>query len=212
MDVCTNGGLSTDLVILGGSQAKGVDPIVLGSQRLCTTTVNTVGYCDCGAGVAAPGYNYTLCRDGDTNNGDACTAAAILSDDAGSSFNGPLYATFSGTSVDKGCAGMLTIGFKTVLPGEEGTDGTYCTPDDAGPVLPATVVPFTTGISSATIHDANDTPGFTMSNSPAGGLTVSSCANLKASVLTGMQLSGSAISMDGGATGDSIIELNLTCN
>lgn len=212
MDVCSNAGLSTDLVVLGGSQTKGLDPVVLGSPRVCTTTVNAIGYCDCGAGVTAPGYNYTLCRDSDTNDGDECTPATILSDDTGSTFNGPLYAAFSGSSVDNGCSGVLATAFKTVLPGEEGTDGTYCTPDDTAAVLPATGIPFSTGTSSATIYDANDTDGNTLSNSPAGGLLLSSCANLKASVLTGMQFSGSAIALEGGATGDSIIELNLTCN
>jgi len=211
MDVCTGGGL-TDGLILAGSQAKGLQPVVLGSPRVCPTTVNAIGYCDCGAGVAAPGYDYTLCRDSDTGDLDECAAGLVLSDDVGSTANGPLVVAFSGTSVDNGCAGVLATAFKTVLPGQEGPDGVFCTPDDTAAVLPATAIPFSTGTSQATILDTNNTDGFTLANSPAGGILPTSCANLKASVLAPMQFSGSAIAMDGGATGDAIIELNLTCN
>lgn len=212
MDVCEGGGIP-DALILGGSKTQTSPPINLGSPRLCPTTVNVVGYCDCGPGVAAPGYSYQLCRDSNTTTGDLCaTGTAILSDDPGSSNNGPLYAEFGDTSVDGGCAGVLNWRYQIVLPLEEGADGVYCTADDTAAVLPATRIPFTTGITEAIIFDANDIDGFAISNYPVYGIPAASCGNLRSHVLTGMRFVGSGIAMDEGPWGDNIVEINLTCN
>lgn len=214
-DVCSSGGVANSL-ILGGEGAKGLPPTNLGGPIVCSTTVNAEGFCACAAGTGAQ-LNYVACRDSVITDGDECPSGGIvISDDPGSTVNGPLEITYAGAAGAGDCVGFLATAFKTVLPGQQGPDGVFCTPDDLAAVLPATPIPFTTGVTSGTILDANGTDGLTITSSvlPAAartGAPVSSCANLQAANLSPLALSGAGIAMDGGATGDAVIQLRLAC-
>jgi len=209
--VPTGSSLSTDYRLLTGVASKRIAPVSVSGNTVCFSHARLEGYCDCGGGAIGPN-TVAICRDSDTGDGQDCTVTAdILDDAAGSTANGPAYATYSGATVTGSCTGMIGISTTIVVGGGTGADGVACSGDEGAVPGPVVNLPFSTGPVSSSIRDSDNTNGVTRNDSRTGQV-ISSCGNLDASILTNLRLAISAPFMESGLGGDTAVGLELQCN
>lgn len=178
-----------------GAPSKGFDAVTVipGTAYACVTGFRTEGLMTCGG--AAPRLDYSVCTDHIIEAlGDECETAAPGqlcqpdTDDATHAgvVNGGPCLTPTSVAAANGDAFFLAVTrIQVLLASELGGDGLPCTADDApASVAAATQIPQTTGSATATVIDANNTEGSTITAGPLTGSPFS-CAGVVSSNTSG---------------------------
>lgn len=208
---CEWPGLTNGEIATVGGPGVGINPSSVLGLTVCTLTIRSEGFTNCGPGGIA-NTNVVACQDSDLSDSNECMGALCLADpDANTGGLCLNFTTSPGTPGNS--VALSTSQLRTVAAGQEGPDGVACTADDTAPPTPPNTIVITTGTATATLLDAGNTNGNNISEGPLTGAAGPGCEQLRAGNQAGLTLVGAFPGADtvGSALQDTVSATRLQC-